>query len=78
MKKKETIFFVAEKSGEQLIPALTIAQKIAQTLVQQYKEINSLFFTKNSPLDIKIIKESTIKINNITLCSLRFYPAFNT
>ena len=70
---KQTIAFVAGRSGGHIIPALTLAQQIKAT--NEQAEI--LFFTTAHPLDQAIIKKQGSMISRHVALKLGNVPFFN-
>ncbi|MFC1842706.1 glycosyltransferase [Candidatus Dependentiae bacterium] len=76
------VCFVAGKSGGHIIPAITLAKK----LITKNKHTQILFFSTNSTLDHKIIKEAqealptlshiTLSLENIPYKKILLYPMF--
>jgi len=79
MKKQKTICFVAGRSGGHIIPALTLAKKI----VEKDQHTNVIFFSTNSPIDKKILKNNTeikkhieLSLKNVPYKNVLHYPSF--
>jgi UDP-N-acetylglucosamine--N-acetylmuramyl-(pentapeptide) pyrophosphoryl-undecaprenol N-acetylglucosamine transferase len=70
---KQTIAFVAGRSGGHIIPALTLAQQIKAT--NEHAQV--LFFTTAHPLDLAIIKKQGSIINKHIALKLGNVPFFN-
>lgn len=70
---KQTIAFVAGRSGGHIIPALTLAQQIKAA----NEPTQILFFTTAHPLDQAIIKKQGSVINKHVMLKLGNVPFFN-
>ena len=70
---KQTIAFVAGRSGGHIIPALTVAQQ----LKNETNTTEILFFTTAHPLDMAIIKKQGSVITKHVPLKLGNIPYFN-
>ncbi len=65
---KQTISFVAGKSGGHIIPCLTLAQKY----LKEQPETHVLFFSNDTPLDKKILSKHPVITQHIPLPLIKF------
>jgi len=65
---KQTISFVAGKSGGHIIPCLTLAQKHSK----EQPETHVLFFSNDTPLDKKILSKHPVVTQHIPLPLIKF------
>lgn len=70
---KQTVAFVAGRSGGHIIPALTLAQQIKES----NEDTEILFFTTAHPLDQAIIKKQGTVVNKHVALKLGNVPFFN-